>query len=74
MSGGRRKEITCHLPEGKIDELLREATDNRRKERLGFLKNLYYGDSVTEAADQGDGRQRPGGVGPTPGTKVGLTD
>ena len=30
-----------HLPEEKIDELLREATDDRRKERLGFLKNLY---------------------------------
>ena len=52
MSGDRRKEITYHLSEEKIDELLREATDDRRKERLGFLKNLYYGDSVTEAADR----------------------
>jgi hypothetical protein len=43
MSGERRKEITYHLPVEKIDELLREATDDRRKERLGFLKNLYYG-------------------------------
>ena len=51
MSGDRRKEITYHLPEEKIDKLLREATDDRRKERLGFLKNLYYGDSVAEAAD-----------------------
>ena len=41
-----------HLPEEKIDELLRETTDDRRKERVGFLKNLYYGDSVAEAADR----------------------
>ena len=39
-------------PRGKIDELPREATDDRRKERIGFLKNLYYGDSVAEAADR----------------------
>ena len=52
MTGGRRKEITYHLSEKKIDELLREATDDRRKERLGFLKNLYYGDLVAEAADR----------------------
>jgi len=52
MSGERRKEITYHLPEEKIDELLREATDDRRKERLEFLKNLYYGDSIAEAADR----------------------
>ncbi|CCC41343.1 IS630-like element ISHwa7 family transposase [Haloquadratum walsbyi] len=52
MTGGRRKEITHHLSEKKIDELLREATDDRRKERLGFLKNLYYGDLIAEAADR----------------------
>ena len=52
MTGGRRKEITYHLSEKKIDKLLREATDDRRKERLGFLKNLYYGDLIAEAADR----------------------
>ena len=52
MSGDRRKEVTYHLPEERIDELLREAEDDRRKERLGFLKNLYYGDTIAEAADR----------------------
>jgi len=35
MSEDRRKEIKYHLPEERIDELLREAEDGRRKERLG---------------------------------------
>ena len=74
MSGDRRKEIMYHLPEEKIDELLRETTDDRRKERVGFLKNLYYGDSVTKLLTARDGRQQPGGAGQTPGMKVGLTD
>ncbi|MHC3439031.1 IS630 family transposase, partial [Natrialbaceae archaeon A-gly3] len=39
MGDGRRKEVKHHLPEERIDELLREAEDDRRKERLGFLKN-----------------------------------
>ena len=52
MGEDLRKEIKYHLPEKKIDELLREAEDDRRRERLGFLKNLYYGDSVAEAADR----------------------
>ena len=42
MGKERRKDITYHLPEEKIDELLRDAEDDRRKERLDFLKNLYY--------------------------------
>ena len=60
MSGDRRKEITYHLPEEKIDELLRKTTDDRRKERVGSLKNLYYGDSVAEAADR-EGRSEATG-------------
>jgi transposase len=60
MSDDRRKEIKYHLPEEEIDELLREATDDRRKERLGFLKNLYYGDSIEEAADR-EGRSEATG-------------
>lgn len=51
MGGNRRKGTKYHLPEEEIDELLCETEDNRRKERLGFLKNLYYGDSIAEAAD-----------------------
>lgn len=52
MGGDRRREITCHLPEEKTDEFLCEATDDRRKERLGFLVNLYCDDLVAEAADR----------------------
>ena len=52
MGKDRRKEIKYHLPEKKVDKLLREAKDDRRKERLGFLKNLYCGDLVAEAAER----------------------
>jgi len=48
----RRKEIKRHLSEEEIDELLREAEDKHRLRRLGFLKNLYRGDSIPEAADR----------------------
>lgn len=52
MERSRRKEIERHLSEDEIDELLREAEDEHRLRRLGFLKNLYRGDSVPEAADR----------------------
>ena len=52
MKRSRRKEIEYHLSEEKIDELLREAEDDHRLRRLGFLKNLYRGDSIPEAADR----------------------
>ncbi len=52
MTNGRRKEITHHLPEERIDELLREAEDVHRLRRLGFVKNLYRGDTIPEAADR----------------------
>lgn len=52
MERSRRKEVTHHLTENEIDELLREADDEHRLRRLGFLKNLYRGDSIPEAADR----------------------
>ena len=52
MERSRRKEIKHHLSEDEIDELLREAEDKHRRRRLGFLKNLYRGDSIPEAADR----------------------
>lgn len=52
MERSRRKEIKRHLTEEKIDELLRAAEDDHRLRRLGFLKNLYRGDSIPEAADR----------------------
>ncbi|WP_313690516.1 IS630 family transposase [Halobellus marinus] len=52
MERSRRKEITHHLSEEEIDELLRDAKDEHRLRRLGFVKNLYQGDSIPEAADR----------------------
>jgi transposase len=52
MERSRRKEIKCHLSEDEIDELLCDARDDHRLRRLGFLKNLYRGDSIPEAADR----------------------
>lgn len=50
MEQSRQKEIKHHLSEEEIDELLREAEDDHRLRRLGFVKNLYQGDSIPEAA------------------------
>jgi len=52
MGRERRKEIKRHLSEEKIDELLRDAEDKHRIRRLGFVKNLYQGDTIAEAADR----------------------
>jgi len=52
MQCSHRKEIEHHLTEKEIDELLREAEDDHHVSRLGFLKNLYQGDSIPEAADR----------------------
>jgi len=52
MERSRRKEIKYHLSEKEIDELHRDAEDEHRLRRLGFLKNLYQGDSIPEAADR----------------------
>ena len=52
MSGDRRKEIVRHLSEEDIDRLLSEADDPKVVRRLTFVKNLYKGDSLEEAADR----------------------
>ena len=52
MERSRRKEIEYHLSEEEIDDLLRDAEDEHRLRRLGFVKNLYQGDSIPEAADR----------------------
>ncbi|EMA55861.1 helix-turn-helix domain-containing protein, partial [Halococcus salifodinae] len=61
MGGSRRKEIEQHLPEEKIDEMLREAEDDDRFRRIGFVKNLYQGDTVAEAADRAGRSPATGG-------------
>lgn len=60
MSGDRRKEIEFHLTEDELDEKLREADDEHRLRRIGFIKNLYQGDTVAEAADR-EGRSESTG-------------
>jgi transposase len=50
--GSRRTEIKRHLPEEEIDEMLREAEDDHHLRRIGFVKNLYRGDTIPEAADR----------------------
>jgi transposase len=52
MSGDRRKEIVRHLSEEDLDRLLSEADDPKVVRRLTFVKNLYKGDSLEEAADR----------------------
>jgi transposase len=50
--GTRRTEIERHLPEEEIDKLLWAADDDHRLRRIGFIKNLYRGDTIPEAADR----------------------
>ena len=52
MGSSRRTEIKRHLSEAEIDELLREAEDHHRLRRIGFVKNLYRGDTIPEAAER----------------------
>mgnify|MGYP000739383016 CR=1 FL=1 len=52
MGRDRRKKIKHHLTESEIDELLKEAEGEHELRRIGFIKNLYQGDTVPEAADR----------------------
>jgi transposase/transposase-like protein len=51
MSGGRRKEIVRHLSEDDLHRLLAEFTDEKLTERLIFVKRLYKGATLEDAAD-----------------------
>jgi transposase len=61
MANGRRKEIIRHLTEEELTEELREADDPKIVRRLSFVKNLYRGDTLEEAADR-VGKSQPTGV------------
>jgi transposase len=50
MSEERQKEIVRHLSEDDLDRLLSEADDPKIVRRLAFVKNLYAGDTLEEAA------------------------
>lgn len=60
MVGDRRKTIKHHIDEKKLDEALRNATDEHRLRRIGFVKNLYQGDTIAEAAER-EGRSESTG-------------
>ena len=51
MSGNRRKEIVRHLSEDDLDRLLAESTDEKMTQRLIFIKRLYKGATLKDAAD-----------------------
>ncbi len=53
MGGDRRKEIVRHLSEEDLDRLLSEANDPKVVRRLTFVKNLYAGDTLEQAAAHG---------------------
>jgi transposase len=48
---GREKEIVRHLSEEDLDRLLNETDEVKIYERLVFIKRLYQGATLTEAAD-----------------------
>lgn len=50
MSYNRRKKIERHLSEEELDQLLANTDDPKRVRRLIFVKNLYAGDTIEEAA------------------------
>jgi len=57
----RRKEIERHLSEAELDVQLRDEEDPEMVRRLGFIKNLYQGDTLGEAADR-EGKSQPTGA------------
>jgi len=48
---GREKEIVRHLSEEEIDRLLAETDDEKVSKRLTFVKRLYKGATLADAAD-----------------------
>lgn len=50
MSRNRRKKIERHRSEEELDRLLAETDDPKLIPRLIFIKNLYSGDTIEEAA------------------------
>lgn len=52
MNHHRRKEITRHLTEDELDQLLAQAADPKIVRRLIFIKNLYTGDTLEDAANR----------------------
>lgn len=57
----RRKEIERHLSEAELDEKIKSADDPKIVQRLCYVKNLYEGDTLKEAA-QRVGSSQPTGA------------
>lgn len=51
MTGDRRKEIVRHLSEDDLDQLLNKIDDEKISKRLTFVKRLYKGATLEDAAD-----------------------
>ena len=61
MGRGRRKEVERHLTEEEIDDELGSTDDPKMVQRLCFIKNLYEGDTLEEAARRVGKSQPTGG-------------
>ena len=48
---GREKEIIRHLSVEELDQFLAETDDEKESKRLTFLKRVYKGASLADAAD-----------------------
>jgi transposase len=58
---GRQKEIEQHLTESELDDRIKSADDPKIVQRLIFVKNLYNGDTLGEAAERVGKSQPTGG-------------
>lgn len=45
-------EIERHIPEDELDRMIDETKDGHLLRRLIFVKSLYQGDTLEEAADR----------------------
>lgn len=60
MGTGRQKEIDRHLTEQELDDRLAAEDDPKIVQRLCFIKNLYEGDTIEQAARR-VGKSQPTG-------------
>lgn len=60
MGNGRRRDVKRHLDDAELSEQIRSERNPEMVRRLGFIKNLYQGDTITEAAER-EGKSQPTG-------------
>ncbi len=49
---GREKEIVPHVSQADLDRLLTETADEKVSKQLTFIKRLYKGATLADAADK----------------------